>query len=148
MSSSFVGVDDADYLGWNLLARAPISPRFSPNEPLVHWKDCARLAQRFPTVRVEPDPIYVCDGGVWTSAGVTAGIDLALALLEEDLGRSMALAVARFVVVFLKRPGGQAQFSAALALQAATTGSARFTTRSMSTWPTNSRSRPLLIRPA
>jgi transcriptional regulator GlxA family with amidase domain len=56
---------------------------------------------------------------VWTSAGVTAGIDLALALVEEDLGRSMALAVARYMVVFLKRPGGQAQFSAALALQAA-----------------------------
>jgi transcriptional regulator GlxA family with amidase domain len=83
----------------------------------THWKDCARLAQRFPAVRVEPDPIFVCDGSVWTSAGVTAGIDLALALVEEDLGRSVALAVARFLVVFLKRPGGQAQFSAALALQ-------------------------------
>jgi transcriptional regulator GlxA family with amidase domain len=70
-------------------------------------------------VRVEPDPIFVCDGPVWTSAGVTAGIDLALALVEEDLGRSTALAVARYLVVFLKRPGGQAQFSAALALQAA-----------------------------
>ncbi|MBV9221919.1 MAG: helix-turn-helix domain-containing protein [Methylobacteriaceae bacterium] len=84
-----------------------------------HWKDCARLAQRFPAVRVEPDPIFVRDGPVWTSAGVTAGIDLALALVEEDLGRSMALAVARYMVVFLKRPGGQAQFSATLALQAA-----------------------------
>src|SRR6516164_9355688 len=86
---------------------------------VTHWKDCARLAQRFPAVRVEPDPIFVCDGQVWTSAGVTAGIDLALALVEEDLGRSMALAVARYLVVFLKLPGGQAQFSAALALQAA-----------------------------
>jgi transcriptional regulator GlxA family with amidase domain len=85
----------------------------------THWKYCAKLAQRFPAVRVEPDPIFVCDGSVWTSAGVTAGIDLALALVEEDLGRSMALAVARYLVVFLKRPGGQAQFSAALALQAA-----------------------------
>ena len=85
----------------------------------THWKYCARLAQRFPAVRVEPDPIFVCDGPVWTSAGVTAGIDLALALVEEDLGRSVALAVARYLVVFLKRPGGQAQFSAALALQAA-----------------------------
>ncbi len=85
----------------------------------THWKDCARLAQRFPAVRVEPDPIFVCDGPVWTSAGVTAGIDLALALVEEDLGRSVALAVARYLVVFLKRPGGQAQFSAALALQTA-----------------------------
>jgi transcriptional regulator GlxA family with amidase domain len=86
---------------------------------VTHWKECARLAQRFPAVRVEPDPIFVRDGGVWTSAGLTAGIDLALALVEEDLGHSMALAVARYMVVFLKRPGGQAQFSAALALQAA-----------------------------
>ena len=80
----------------------------------THWKYCAKLAQRFPAVRVESDPIFVCDGSVWTSAGVTA-----LALVEEDLGRSMALAVARYLVVFLKRPGGQAQFSATLALQAA-----------------------------
>jgi transcriptional regulator GlxA family with amidase domain len=85
----------------------------------THWKYCARLAQRFPAVRVEPDPIFICDGPVWTSAGVTAGIDLALALVEEDLGRAAALAVARYLVVFLKRPGGQAQFSAALAMQAA-----------------------------
>ena len=70
-------------------------------------------------MRVEPDPIFVRDGRLWTSAGVTAGIDLALALVEEDLGRAVALAVARYLVVFLKRPGGQAQFSAALALQAA-----------------------------
>jgi transcriptional regulator GlxA family with amidase domain len=80
---------------------------------------CAKLAQRFPSVQVEPDPIFICDGPVWTSAGVTAGIDLALALVEQDLGRSVALAVARYLVVFLKRPGGQAQFSAALALQVA-----------------------------
>jgi transcriptional regulator GlxA family with amidase domain len=85
----------------------------------THWLYCAKLAQRFPAVRVEPDPIFVCDGPVWTSAGVTAGIDLALALVEEDLGRSVALAVARYLVVFLKRPGGQAQFSAALSLQTA-----------------------------
>jgi transcriptional regulator GlxA family with amidase domain len=85
----------------------------------THWKYCTKLAQRFPAVHVEPDPIFVCDGPVWSSAGVTAGIDLALALVEEDLGRSIALAVARYLVVFLKRPGGQAQFSTALALQAA-----------------------------
>jgi transcriptional regulator GlxA family with amidase domain len=70
-------------------------------------------------VRVEPDPIFVRDGPVWTSAGVTAGIDLALALVEQDLGRTVALAVARYLVVFLKRPGGQAQFSTALSLQTA-----------------------------
>jgi transcriptional regulator GlxA family with amidase domain len=86
---------------------------------VTHWKDCARLSQRFPAVRVEHDPIFICDGPVWTSAGVTAGIDLALAMVEEDLGRSVALAVARYLVMFLKRPGGQAQFSAALALQSA-----------------------------
>jgi transcriptional regulator GlxA family with amidase domain len=85
----------------------------------THWMYCARLAERFPNVQVESDPIFVCDGSIWTSAGVTAGIDLALALVEEDLGRAVALAVARYLVVFLKRPGGQAQFSAALALQAA-----------------------------
>jgi transcriptional regulator GlxA family with amidase domain len=85
----------------------------------THWSFCAELARRFPAVRVEPDPIFVRDGSVWTSAGVTAGIDLALALVEEDLGREAALAVARYLVVFLKRPGGQAQFSTALSLQAA-----------------------------
>ena len=85
----------------------------------THWSVCAELARRFPAVRVEADPIFVRDGPVWTSAGVTAGIDLALALVEQDLGRTVALAVARYLVVFLKRPGGQAQFSAALSLQAA-----------------------------
>jgi transcriptional regulator GlxA family with amidase domain len=85
----------------------------------THWSYCAELARRFPAVRVESDPIFVRDGSVWTSAGVTAGIDLALALVEEDLGRKVALDVARYLVVFLKRPGGQAQFSTALSLQAA-----------------------------
>ena len=75
---------------------------------VTHWSYCAELARRFPAVRVETDPIFVRDGSVWTSAGVTAGIDLALALVEEDLGRTVALAVARYLVVFLKRPGGQA----------------------------------------
>ena len=85
----------------------------------THWSYCEEFAQRFPRIRVEPDPIFVNDGHVWTSAGVTAGIDLALALVEEDLGRSMALSLARHLVVFLKRPGGQAQFSTALSLQTA-----------------------------
>ncbi len=84
---------------------------------VTHWEYCERLARRYPRVTVEPDPIFIQDGLVWTSAGVTAGIDLALALVEQDLGRSLALAVARHLVVFLKRPGGQAQFSAALTLQ-------------------------------
>lgn len=85
----------------------------------THWSFCADLARRYPAVRVESDPIYLRDGAVWTSAGVTSGIDLALALVEEDLGRATALAVARYLVVFLKRPGGQAQFSTALSLQTA-----------------------------
>jgi transcriptional regulator GlxA family with amidase domain len=85
---------------------------------VTHWSFCAELARRYPLIKVEPDPIFVADGPVWTSAGVTAGIDLALALVEQDLGRDIAFAVARYLVVFLKRPGGQAQFSAALSLQA------------------------------
>jgi len=85
---------------------------------ITHWEYCDRLRRRYPLARVDPDPIFIRDGQVWTSAGVTAGIDLSLALVEEDLGRSVALAVARQLVVFLKRPGGQAQFSAALTLQA------------------------------
>jgi transcriptional regulator GlxA family with amidase domain len=85
----------------------------------THWAFCDELARRFPAVRVESDPIFLREGSVWTSAGVTAGIDLALALVEEDLGRAVALAVARYLVVFLKRPGGQAQFSEVLSLQAA-----------------------------
>ena len=83
----------------------------------THWAHCARLADRYPRLRVDPDPIFVVDGKVWTSAGVTAGIDMTLAMLEEDLGRDLALAVARRLVMFLKRPGGQTQFSATLALQ-------------------------------
>jgi transcriptional regulator GlxA family with amidase domain len=99
-----------------LLAEAGVLDR---RRAVTHWSVCADLARRFPAVRVETDPIFVRDGPVWTSAGVTAGIDLALALIQDDLGRSIALAVARYLVVFLKRPGGQAQFSAALSLQMA-----------------------------
>ncbi|WP_246521816.1 GlxA family transcriptional regulator [Neoroseomonas terrae] len=83
----------------------------------THWRWCTELAQRFPAVRVEADPIFVRDGSVWSSAGVTAGIDLVLAMVEEDLGRATALEVARRLVMFLKRPGGQAQFSVTLSLQ-------------------------------
>lgn len=86
----------------------------------THWRWCPTLAERHPDVALDPDAVYVRDGDVWTSAGVTAGIDLALALVEEDAGRDVALAVARELVVFLKRPGGQSQFSGALAAQQAT----------------------------
>ncbi|WP_329199797.1 MULTISPECIES: GlxA family transcriptional regulator [unclassified Streptomyces] len=85
----------------------------------THWNACARMARDYPAVTVEPDPIYVRDGRVATSAGVTAGIDLALALVEEDVGRDVALLIARHLVVFLRRPGNQAQFSAQLAAQTA-----------------------------
>ncbi len=84
----------------------------------THWRAAQELQQRYPRLRVDPEPIYVRDGKLWTSAGVTAGIDLALALIEEDLGRGLALALARHLVVFLKRPGGQSQFSALLWAQA------------------------------
>lgn len=92
---------------------------FDGRRAVTHWEYCDLLGRRHPAVTVEPDPIFVHDGPVWSSAGVTAGIDLSLALVEEDLGRTVALAVARYLVVFLKRPGGQAQFSAALSLQSA-----------------------------
>jgi transcriptional regulator GlxA family with amidase domain len=85
----------------------------------THWAYCDKLARDHPSVEVDPDPIYVRDGHVATSAGVTAGIDLALALVEEDLGREVALGIARHLVVFLRRPGNQAQFSAQLAAQTA-----------------------------
>lgn len=84
---------------------------------VTHWGRCAAFAKRFPRVRLDPNPIFIRDGDIWTSAGITAGIDLALAFVEADLGATVALAVARQLVVFLKRPGGQAQFSATLALQ-------------------------------
>ena len=85
----------------------------------THWGACDELARRFPKVHVEPDTIFVRDGSIYTSAGVTAGMDLALALVEEDHGRDVALATARALVMYLKRPGGQAQFSAQLAVQLA-----------------------------
>ena len=83
----------------------------------THWAYCATLATRFPEITVDPDPIFVTDGNVTTSAGVTAGIDLALALAEDDLGRDAALDIARHLVVFLRRPPNQAQFSTQLSAQ-------------------------------
>jgi transcriptional regulator GlxA family with amidase domain len=83
----------------------------------THWGSCGRLARRYPDVHVEADRIFVREGPISTSAGVTAGMDLALAMVEEDHGREVALAVARELVMFLRRPGGQAQFSAQLAVQ-------------------------------
>lgn len=85
----------------------------------THWAFCDELARRYPRVDVQPDPIYVRDGNILTSAGSTAGLDLALALVQEDMGRRVALRVAQWMVFFLQRPGGQAQFSAQLKAQMA-----------------------------
>ncbi|MDB4973122.1 MAG: Transcriptional regulator [Myxococcaceae bacterium] len=85
----------------------------------THWQRCAQLAAEYPRVQVESAPIYICDGNVWTSAGVTAGIDLSLALIDADHGRALASEVARQLVVFVRRAGGQAQFSEQLAVQSA-----------------------------
>lgn len=77
----------------------------------THWRRADQLQRLFPAVRVEPDRIHVCDGAVWTSAGITAGIDLALALVADDLGEALARRVAQEMVVYYRRPGGQSQFS-------------------------------------
>jgi transcriptional regulator GlxA family with amidase domain len=97
-----------------LLARAGL---LDGRRATTHWDSCALLAESFPSVTVDPDSIFVRDGNVWTSAGVTTGMDLALALVEEDLGPDLARLVARWLVLFVQRPGGQAQFSAQLAAQ-------------------------------
>jgi transcriptional regulator GlxA family with amidase domain len=83
----------------------------------THWETADELARRYPRVIVEPDRIFLHEGSLCTAAGVSAGMDLALALVEEDFGRDLALAVARYMVLFLKRPGGQSQFSAYLLAQ-------------------------------
>ena len=125
---------DPDLVGW-IRAHAPRSSRVASvctgafllaeaglldgRRATTHWSQCAALRDQYPAVKVDPDPIFVKDGNVATSAGVTAGIDLALALVEDDLGRDMALAIARHLVVFLRRPGNQAQFSTQLSAQVA-----------------------------
>ncbi|ODP31139.1 GlxA family transcriptional regulator [Pandoraea sp. ISTKB] len=83
----------------------------------THWGRCDALQAAYPNITVETTPIFVNDGNVWTSAGVTAGIDLALALVESDVGYPVAAAIARKLVVYLRRPGGQAQFSETLLMQ-------------------------------
>jgi len=96
----------------------------------THWEWCDTLAAMFPSIEVERDAIFVADGPVYTSAGVTAGIDLALALVEEDLGPEAAREVAQQLVVFLRRPGGQSQFSA----QIATAPAERDSLRELQAW--------------
>lgn len=101
-----------------LLAHAGL---LSGRRATTHWQYAERLAADYPDTHVEPDRIFVRDGPVFSSAGVTAAIDLAFALIEEDHGSALALWVARRLVVFLKRPGGQSQFSATLTAQVAVT---------------------------
>ncbi|WP_443113828.1 GlxA family transcriptional regulator [Herbaspirillum seropedicae] len=90
----------------------------------THWDWAQELQRRYPALQVDADPIYIRQGRIWTSAGVTAGIDLALALVEQDLGHASAIVTARQLVMFIKRPGGQSQFSTPLATQS--TGAGRF----------------------
>jgi transcriptional regulator GlxA family with amidase domain len=99
-----------------LLARAGL---LDGRRAATHWASTARLQRDYPAVLVDPESIFVRDGDVWSSAGVTAGMDLALALVEEDHGRAVALEVARWLVVYVQRPGGQSQFSSHLRAQSA-----------------------------
>lgn len=101
--------------GAMLLARAGL---LDGRRVTTHWNWCETLVRRAPRADVDPDPIFVRDENVYTSAGVTTGMDLALALVEEDYGSRLALQAARNLVLYLRRPGGQSQFSAALSLQA------------------------------
>ncbi|KAF1027016.1 MAG: Isonitrile hydratase [Pseudomonas sp.] len=84
----------------------------------THWMDAARLSASFPLAHIEPDQIYIQHDSLYTTAGVTAGIDLSLALIEEDFGKDMAIDVAKYLVVYLRRAGGQSQFSPLLDIQA------------------------------
>ncbi len=88
----------------------------------THWNSAARMTRMFPSIQVDPSPIFVKDGAVYTTAGVTASMDLALALVEEDHGRQVALRIAKELILFIKRPGGQAQFSMHLAAQISDNG--------------------------
>lgn len=107
---------------------------------VTHWAECQDLARAYPTATVIADAIFVVDGNLWSSAGVTAGIDMALAMVEADHGSALALAIARDLVVFLRRPGGQAQFSTVLDLQAKDQGfadlHARIAARPARDWTT------------
>jgi transcriptional regulator GlxA family with amidase domain len=114
----------------------------------THWAFCAELARRHPETRVEPDRIFVRDGRVATSAGLTAGMDLALALVEEDHGAEVARTVARWTVMFLQRPGGQSQFSERLALPAGVDSPVREALDTIVADPTGDHRLPQLARRA
>jgi transcriptional regulator GlxA family with amidase domain len=125
--------------GSMLLARAGL---LNGRKATTHWKWCEFLAKKYPSIEVCPDRIYVRDGKVYTSAGVTAGMDLALALVEEDHGSRLALEVARDLVLYLRRPGGQSQFSVALSTQL----SDRKPLRDLAAWMLENLRRPLTVQ--
>lgn len=121
-----------------LLARAGL---LDGRRATTHWNWCQTLIKRAPRSEIDPDPIFVRDENVYTSAGVTAGMDLALALVEEDHGSRLALQVARNLVLYLRRPGGQSQFSAALSLQATD----RKPLRELESWVLDNLNQPLTV---
>jgi transcriptional regulator GlxA family with amidase domain len=134
------GAYDANFLAW-ITQAARLSRRVASictgafllaeagllngKRAVTHWRFCDRLAREYPEVVVRPEPIYLRDGSIYTSAGITAGIDLSLALVEEDHGHETALEIARFLVMFLVSLGGQAQYSHMLSHQAITSQSLR-----------------------
>ena len=124
--------------GAMLLARAGL---LDGRKVTTHWNWCELLTKRCPRADVDPNPIFVRDGNVYTSAGVTAGMDLALALVEEDHGSRLALQVARNLVLYLRRPGGQSQFSAALSLQLTD----RKPLRELESWVLDNLNKPLNV---
>jgi transcriptional regulator GlxA family with amidase domain len=124
--------------GAMLLARAGL---LDGRRATTHWNWCHVLIKRAPRANVDPDPIFIRDENVYTSAGVTAGMDLALALVEEDHGSQLALQVARNLVLYLRRPGGQSQFSAALSLQLTD----RKPLRELEAWMLDNLNQPLTV---
>jgi transcriptional regulator GlxA family with amidase domain len=114
----------------------------------THWARAQTLADEYPRVTVNPDPIYIRDGNVWTSAGVTAGIDLALAMVEADHGNQVAQTVARWMVMFLHRPGGQTQFAAPVWVPRATRSAVRSAQDYIDTHPADDHRLDLLARRA
>ena len=124
--------------GAMLLARAGL---LDGRRATTHWNWCQTLIKRAPRAEIDPDPIFIRDENVYTSAGVTAGMDLALALVEEDHGSRLALQVARNLVLYLRRPGGQSQFSAALSLQLTD----RKPLRELEAWVLDNLNKPLTV---
>ena len=124
--------------GAMLLARAGL---LDGRQATTHWNWCALLAGKCPRADIDPNPIFIRDENVYTSAGVTAGMDLALALVEEDHGSRLALQVARNLVLYLRRPGGQSQFSAALSLQLTD----RKPLRELESWVLDNLNKPLNV---